>query len=199
MARTSGCPSDPADDECALVEPLLPPAGSGSRPQKTGGGTRRLRGSGPGGETGALAGMAGRVDRRVRCGTRRWPGRTSVKAGGAAAGAIVACGADRRRTGAGCRYGRVVWAARVTQLGAGLRGAGDGGLDALALVDLRHGGVVVRHMTLGRRRSTEQARMVRARGLGLRRHRGWPCSSRTALGSARRGWDASGQGWVRAG
>lgn len=34
MARTSCCPSDLTDDEWALVEPLLPPAGSGGRPEK---------------------------------------------------------------------------------------------------------------------------------------------------------------------
>jgi transposase len=34
MARTSHYPSDLTDDECALVEPLLPPAGSGGRPEK---------------------------------------------------------------------------------------------------------------------------------------------------------------------
>ncbi|MFF0523467.1 IS5 family transposase [Actinomadura nitritigenes] len=34
MARTSCYPSDLTDDEWALVEPLLPPAGSGGRPEK---------------------------------------------------------------------------------------------------------------------------------------------------------------------
>ncbi|SFQ47962.1 Transposase, partial [Actinomadura madurae] len=34
MARTSCYPSDLTDEEWALVQPLLPPAGSGGRPEK---------------------------------------------------------------------------------------------------------------------------------------------------------------------